>query len=216
VLAGTVGAGKSTTASILYRYFLSKSVKVHKTFLKSYHFLSYVIICFLAICLSKGRFNLNPFMVIREKRPALRKKLYGILLTLDFFEILILNLIRVLIPFKLGYIVIVEEHICGYLSDYLHYALVNPKFFHKYGSKIVTLYLRFISSWPMQVFFLDAPNSVLKERWALRSSHPEVESYLNAQRAAINMLVRTGIKVFFIRTDKSITETFKEIIRSLD
>ena len=202
-------------ASMLYRYFLAKMVKVHKTFLKSYHLLSYFIIYFLAICLFKGRFSLNPFMVIREKSPILRKKLYGILLILDFFETLILNLIKVLIPFKLGYIVIVEEHICGYLSDWLHYALVNPKFFYKYGSKIVTLYLRFVSSWPMQVFFLDAPNSVLKERWVLRRSCSEVESYLNAQRAAINILVRTGIRVFFIRTDRSITETFKEIVRNL-
>jgi thymidylate kinase len=215
VIAGTVGAGKSTQIKLLHAYFSKRGLKVHKTYIKGFHGLSYALAFFVAKILGNKRQS-YPLRTIHESNRNLEKRLLKLLLLLDFIEVLFLNLFRVFVFLKLGYHIIVEEHIIGYVSNHLHYSTINPGFYTRYSSKMIKIYTLLLSSLFHVVFFLDAPDEELRKRWIKRGTPTELKSYLNSLRNASKLLEKCGVKIVHISTVYPKIEVFRCMVRELE
>lgn len=214
IFAGTVGSGKSTQMRLIYQL-LQRTEKVHRTYLKGFHGLSYILAYFAVRCIGCRDFSWA-LTALHQKNPSLEKRLLKLLLLLDFLEVILLNIAKVFVYLKLGYHVLVEEQVVGYAANHLHYRIINPEFYNRYGSKMIRFYVRLLSSQSPLVFFLDARNDELKKRWEQRGSPIELESYLNSLRESMKLIRKMGIKTICINTSSPIPETFKRIMRSIE
>jgi len=216
VFAGTVGAGKSTQMRLTSTYLSQKGAKVRRTYLKGFHMLSYVFAWLVAKCLRGTKKHMHPLTVIHQRNQNLERKLLKLMLLLDFIEVLLLDIVKVFIPLKLGYYVLVEEYAVGYVANHLHYRLINPDFYDKYGSKMIKILIRILSSRPLMVFFLDAPDEELRRRWKRRGSPAELNSYLNALRESLKLIKNMGVKVIYVNTDQPVPKTFRLIVKYVE
>jgi len=215
VFMGPVGSGKSTQMRYLLSALKRINEKSRSTFLKSGHLLAYVLELFLARRVG-GRRNVAPTRVLLEDAPWLFKRVFKLWLLLDLLSVTVKFVLNIYMPFKLGYTVLVEEHVPATIADYLYlsraigYPLKADSFPVRYLLRLANLCR------PVYVVYLDAENPELHRRWISRRSAEERTDYLSMQHTILLKLSQKLADGFvYIDTGaKSPKEVFKFIIKT--
>jgi len=211
VFVGTVGSGKTTHIRLLSRK-LGK-IKNRVSHLGVGCLFTRLFEEFLANLLLKDR-KLCPRRALREYNPYLFRKLFRFWLTLDVFSIYVKFLLRVYLPAKVGYLIIVEEYIPSIISNYIYLskALGLPL---KNISFAINHMLRLLHiTSPIKTIFLDADNEVLQKRWVQRRSLYERLDYIEMQRSLLLSISKMLSHSFLYidTTDKSVEETHNQVL----
>jgi len=177
VFGGPVGAGKSTQIRYLRSAIKKVGVKNKTVFLKSGHMLAYLLGLILAKVVNK-KSDVAPIRALFENAPELFKRVFKLWLFFDLISVTVKFLLNIYIPFKLKYIIIVEEYIPATIADYLYLSsiancpLSATSFPVRYLLKLMNM------CGPVCVVYLDAENAELYRRWKERKSPKEREDYL--------------------------------------
>ncbi len=213
VFAGTVGAGKSTQMHLAAASLRSRGVKVRTAFLKSGHIAAFALEHML-VRISGIKRKAHPTRILTEERPELFKRLFGLWVLLDLLSISVKFLVELLIPLKLGFLILVEEYLPATIADYLYLAHTL-----NYRSKILkwalTLLVKLLQiGKPVKAIFMDASDQELKNRWTARGSFEESLSYISMQRMLLPRLLKEFSEDFtYMFTAKSsVTETHVAVI----
>ncbi len=214
---GTVGAGKSTQMKLLALKLKKRKFRVMTTTIKRGHLLAHLLEVALARMLIGRKKNVCSIRVIVEERPDLFKKLFKLFLALDVVSISCRFLLKIYLPKKLGYVIIVEEYLQGTLADCIHLSeFVRVK--DKTLSVALKLLLMLVYlGGPIHTIFLDSSNDVLKDRWCRRASNNQRPDYLYMQRTLLlSISKKLSSSFFYINTgDKTIEKTGTIIVNFL-
>ncbi|MEM0216796.1 MAG: hypothetical protein QW612_04565 [Candidatus Bathyarchaeia archaeon] len=194
---GTVGSGKSTHMKLLAANFRSKGLKVKVTLLKVGNLWAYPL-----------------YKMASIGWPIFKNRcLFKLWIFLDILAVSLKFLILIWLPFKAGHIVLVEEYLPAIVADYLHIARING---HPPKGVIATIaYIhRLAILAPFTSVFLNANDTILKERWKLRDTPSEKPEYLSMQRKLLLSLTKLlSHHTIYIDTSDS---TVKDISHSLE
>jgi len=118
-IAGLDGSGKTTQLNLLSRYLKERGIKVHKTYIANRHAIAWII-CRLIVKLGLYVWRPSEEQPL-EKQPRLEvfrgkisRKLW---LIIETFSIFLAVFLKVYLPKKLGYLVLVEEYILGSIAN---------------------------------------------------------------------------------------------------
>lgn len=198
---GTVGGGKSTQLRLLSAYLRSRGLKVKISTIKVGHLWTHPI-----------------YMIALKRQQTFRNKhLFRLWVMLDVIALSLKFLISVFLPYKRGYIVLVEEYLPSALADYLYIANTNN---HSYKDlrSIVVYIAKLTTLVDNLTIFVDAIDPILARRWKQRGTHKERPIYLTMQRTLLLSLVKL-LSREYIRIDTSsmtIEETHKQILSYLN
>lgn len=217
VFVGTVGAGKSTQMELLAYRLRRKGIKTKVSTLKTNHLLSHLLTTAVQrILVSDER---NPFTigVLIEHRPLILKKLFRLWLVLDAFSISAKFLWDVALPLRRGYIVLVEEYLPAIITDYVY---ISEAVGLSPGVAIgaIRFLCKILSSrWFTDIIFLDARQTVLRERWELRGSPNEKAEYLQVQRTLLLLCSKklSDRLLHIDTTTQSVSETNEYVLGHL-
>jgi len=216
VFVGPVGSGKSTHMKILCSKLRQKGLKVKVSFLKTGHLFAFILEILLARIVASKRKDVFPIRALLEEKPTLFRRIFRLWLGLDLISITLKFFTSIYLPLRLGYIVLVEEHIPATVSDYVYLSRIT-NFPLGVDSFAINYLLRLMNlCGPTQIIFLDAKDSELRIRWKLRGSFDEREDYLQMQRALLLQMSRelSPNGLIYINTEaKTLAET-QELIMS--
>jgi hypothetical protein len=187
-----------------------KNQKTKVTFLKRGHYIVKVVEALLARLFTSGRKDLHPVARLVEERPYILRKLFKLWVGLDVICIYAKFLLNIYIPFKSGFVVIVEEYVPATLADYIYLAKAieqSPKDL-TWASKMLLRLLPLCK--PTVAIYLDAGDKSLSSRWFKRRSFPERSSYVEMQRTLLLPLLNSMMqgRILIINTsEKTIEET---------
>jgi hypothetical protein len=184
--------------------------KTKVTFLKRGHYIVNVLEAFLARLFASSRKDLHPVARLVEERPYILRKLFKLWVVLDVVCIYAKFLWNIYIPFKSGFIVIVEEYVLATLADYIYLAkaLQQSPTGLMWASKMLSRLLSLCK--PTVAIYLDANDKSLSSRWFERKSLPERSSYLRMQRTLLPTLLNSMMQGRALKIDtseKTIEET---------
>jgi hypothetical protein len=188
----------------------TRNQKTKVTFLKRGHYIVNVLEALLARLFSSGRKDLHPVARLVEERPYILRKLFKLWIDLDVICIYAKFLLNIYIPFKSGFVVIVEEYIPATLADYIYLAKAieqSPKVL-MWASKMLSRLLPLCK--PTVAIYLDAKDKSLSSRWFERKSLPETSGYLEMQRTLLPSLLNSMLQGCVLKIDtseKTIEET---------
>jgi uncharacterized membrane protein len=163
--------------------------------------------------------NVFPIRALMEERCMLFRKLFRLWLALDISSVFVEFLVRVYVPIKIGYIVIVEEFIPGTITDYLHLCAFLKLPIHRILTATNLLKQLVAFCGQTKLVFLDADDAELRHRWMQRSSLAEKDDYLQFQRVVLPDVARWmfGAEPRFIdTTGRTLVETHQIIMRHLE
>ena len=212
--AGTVGSGKSTQMKLLALTLKRRGVKVKTSSLKTGHIFAYFLQIILAKMLTRRR-DVFPIRALIEEKSHIFRKLFKLWLYLDVVSIAVKFLFSVLIPLKLGYVVLVEEYIPATIADYIYLSKIIG-FALKPKSFAITFPLRLMYTGGFtHTIFTDAENDVLKNRQRRRGSFEEKEDYLSMQRNLLLSISRKlSNRLLYLDTGKRTIEETHKLIRT--
>lgn len=166
VLLGPVGVGKSTIANYLLASLNSMNFRTIKTFMKSYHGLSYFLWAIMARMLGI-HFKYAPWYELTRKYKNLSRVLGLISMYVDILFLVIKSL-WIKLHRSFGYFVLVEECLQSTVLDYLfmHAKLKLDEFSLNFILRV--LYALSIKLHPDVVVLLDANLHTLMNRWEFR------------------------------------------------
>jgi thymidylate kinase len=221
IFAGTVGAGKSTHLWLLYSYLKKRGIATTATFLKSANLMAYLFLKMIAALCGLKRNHVPPITTLNESRPDLFKALSFLFTLIDAFSIVIKYLFRVWLPLKLGRVVLVEEYLPATVFDYfvllkIRKVITSRSFNVLY--KLCALLASRTAHVSNIVFFFDAPNHVLFERYSRRGSFKERKLYLEMQRKLLPSLYSKflGRQVVFLNSSKPVYQLERLIQSKVD
>jgi len=203
MISGTVGSGKSTATICVARFLRKMGLKVKVTSLTGFHTFCYVFLYVLA----RLTYRSKDFHELIKKKisPAslvdgrILDKMLKLVVVLEFVSIHIAFLLKIFVPLKFGYdVVVVDEGTVNVVGNYTAFFDAS----YKRGLYVLILsFLRLVKNISRNAtvitFFLDCDNSVLMARWKTRDSPPcrqqpftptDYLRYLNCLRNAKNML----------------------------
>jgi len=215
IFAGTVGSGKTTHINLLFKHLKRKAYKVKKTQLKSNCLLAYYTLNVIGRILGVKSSRNYLIRDLFESNPHLLKRIGQMWLLLDFFSVLIVSLVRVIIPLKLGYIVLCEDFLPATVTDYYFFAK-NLRIVPLGLVRRLSRLLLFMIPNNSAIIFLDANNSLLKQRWKHRRTRAELEEYISAQREIIalqKILFERKVQLFQINTGVNDIMTTAEYVK---
>ncbi len=215
---GLVGAGKSTHIKLLCRALRKNGVNPKVSWLKTNHLFAYILL-YLMSRITTGRrtaYIIRGFLTYHKR---LFDRIYNIWLALDLISILLKYIATILIPLRLGRIILVEEYVPAILADlyYFNYRLKRkskPWIARLYETILLSIYGKHKNI----IIYLYADPQVLRERWIKRGTPIEDLAYLLFQEKILRKLVMRlpAEKRIFINTShRSPIEVHNEIYRSL-
>ncbi|MEM0488984.1 MAG: hypothetical protein QW707_07295 [Candidatus Bathyarchaeia archaeon] len=200
VVAGPVGAGKSTQIRCLASHLRRVGKKVRVTYLKTVFILTRGL---LSIFKSLG--------ISKEGLQKVHQLAVTIDLTMNMFLLSLLALLRVRLTLKFFDYVLVEEYLPGTLVDYFHATKVL-RLNQRLMLGLIKLILRLLYLPYFTTFIITCSPSLLPYRWRTRNSPQEIPSYLEAQNYIFTLWSMYVKNVFQFHTDdKSVKDTFREI-----
>lgn len=219
VFVGTVGSGKSTQIEKLSSKLESEEYRVKKYFLKTGHLFAYIFEVLLAHLFVTEKQDVSPIRTLLTERPEVFKRLFGIWIFLDLISITAKFIVKIYIPLKLGYTLLIEEYIPAILADYIH---ISKSINLEPGA--ISFPIGLISKLaylaePMTVIYLDADTKELSSRWKNRGSRKEVSKYLQMQRSLLLALSKkfSSEKLVHVNTtNQTVLETLEEITKELN
>ncbi len=211
---GPVGVGKSTHMKLLQNHLASRGGRVVATFIKSSHALTYVLnIALMALGASEETHYKT--QVSTSIRSDIFARLLPLWCFLDTLSIAGKFFVRVYIPFKLGFTVLIEE---GPAMTLLSYYWIFPQLFKAEARvpRLVPNLLGWIQKNEHVDIILDASDEDLVRRRESRDfRRDELPQYVDLQRRWIEHL--NFRNTLFINTrGESIAETQEKIISALD
>ena len=209
---GTVGSGKSTQIELLAIELRKKGLKVKTTFLKSNHGFAHLLSFFLTRVLIKNRNDPRRAHVraLIKEEPVIFNRLFKLWLTLDLFSITLSFLLKILLPTRMGYTVLVEDYLPATIVNYIYFTRAinipskTSSFFPRFMQRLIHVV------GPTKWVFLDAEDGVLNSRWKNRRSVVEELDYLHEQRTKLLFLSKalSSHEVLYIdTTHQNIMET---------
>lgn len=214
---GSVGAGKTTHINMLYSYLKMQRIKVIKTVLKINVLLTHIFLIVLCKIYGLDISKRYPIRALIDDRKDVLISVLDLWLFIDIVSIIIKFFIRIYIPHKLGYIVLVEDFLIATIVDYNYLARelnISDKYFNK-NIRLARYLLSLITD-DMFVFFLDADLNILKDRWSKRGSPIEVDSYIYIQKNDLLRFASSFPNYIYINTSNySVEEVHKCIIQKL-
>lgn len=218
VFNGAVGSGKSTQIKLIASELANSGLKVKSVYFKTDHLLLYLFekaIVRLLVKNESSSVSLTRFLI--DNKPKLLLKIFKPLLALDMLISLIKFIFSIYVPLKMKRVVIVEEYIPSAISTVI------------YRARLLGLPIRDIKPYlsfmlrllhlggPFQVFFLDAKDEVLRERWNRRRSSSERQDYLQMQRTTLLQLSKKLSQSFiYIDTsEKGVNDIYRMIMKFL-
>jgi thymidylate kinase len=127
IFCGPDGAGKSTQVELLIKYLRSKHFRVKHSWIRALHFFAFFLSNLLvAIGLYRIVFNAqgNSYRIIDLKRIPLLRKMWPYI---EIFSMLPLMFFRVIIPSRLGWIVVSERYTIDSIAS-IAWLIEDPKF----------------------------------------------------------------------------------------
>jgi len=219
VFVGTVGSGKSTQMQLLGKWLRRKGVKTRVTVLKTNHLSSNLLTSVLVNVLLSAKERTFPIGMLIEHRPALLKKLLRLWFILDCFSVSLKFLWDVVLPLRMGRVVLVEEYLPAIVADYFYISKAldaSPRIAISTIKRVSTI---LSSAGPMFVVFLDAQSNVLRKRWKMRSSPTEKAAYIKIQRGLLlecSKRISSADLLFVDTTTRTVVETQEYIRAYLD
>jgi thymidylate kinase len=221
IFTGTIRSGKSTQKELLAHKLRSEGFLVKSTFLQSGHGLAYLLQILLARTLLKRKYLYEVEGLIYERRELFRK-LFKLWLFLDCVSILILYLIRIYIPERLGRVILVEGYIPSTLVDYMYIfkRLKRPMQTVNFLNRLTKILIRITlcSTYPLIAVYLHANDDTLKRRWKGKEDLNLHSEYIQLQRTKLLSFLKHACHSFIIlRTDsRSIKDTHSMIMNFLN
>jgi len=215
VFLGPVGVGKSTITGLLIRILNTLGIKIHKTFLKSFHGLSYALWASTAKLLAIPGGCAPWYAIPKCGYTSLARALTLLSAYLDAF----INLpARILVSklFKfVGFMVLSEEYLYTALYDYLYsYIALNIRLRISTLTPLIVMYTLAIAHKPDMVVLLDADVRELLSRWRVRGYGDPQLRYVKLQRVFLRRI--PCVEVLYINTsNRSASEIAVFILRAI-
>jgi deoxyadenosine/deoxycytidine kinase len=174
VISGTPGAGKSTLSRRVAKKLKTQKCKIKLTHISCLQFVNYAILYFLAKYLYKEpdfrrliKGGWHPISFIADDYIKKLLKNIWLLETLFCYEIF---LVKVFLPLKLGYrSVIVDEGAINIIGNYMMvFGKIDKKMLQRLIANVLIIFKKISYEANVTVYFLDADNSELLNRWKLR------------------------------------------------
>ena len=218
IVAGDVGAGKTTTSGLLYLYFLRKKIQIRYLYPKSFGAMEPLLKILAILAVPK---EIRDYFYSRGARSGAviegawkqgLKKLMPILFVLDLLSFVLYDLLLVKIPAILGSITILEEYILGFMADYIYF------YYNKLCSKNITnvVLIILVKLLPRDaiILYLSAPYNELRSRWYQRQSIPVNKIYIASQRISVAILksIQYKYKIKSFNTVLPLREVLKGVL----
>lgn len=212
---GPVGVGKTTQMRLLSKYFESKNRKTVKTYIKSAHGLSYLLLIFFKIVgISKKVVGIDDLVSYRPSR-KFRKRITPLWNLTETISIIGKFFFTVYLPYILGYDVIIEE---GLRMSIEHHKYFTPHFIGVEPAQplLLEVLLNWICSRRHLDIILDAEEHEIVERRRSRSFRTiESEKFVELQRRAMSKM--KGPNLIHINTSgKSKLSVHNTIIEKIE
>ncbi|MEJ2104992.1 MAG: hypothetical protein P8X47_10505 [Ignavibacteriaceae bacterium] len=178
---GPVGVGKSTQMFLLKSFLKSRRINVVTSYIKSTQGLAFLLSKFLIlvggseeIIFPDGKTQIYP-------KKHLMSSLFGLWTLLDTFSIFLKFFFTVYLPFRLGFVVLIEE---GFMMTIFTYEKSFPVLFkiESRTPRLIHLLVKWMSNRNITLIF-DASDDDLKERRRSRAfRQSELSVFINMQR----------------------------------
>jgi len=195
---GPVGVGKTTQMRLLEKYLESKNRKTMKTFIKSAHGLSYILLkTFRVLGITRKRTGEDGIDTYSSSL-NFQKRITPLWNLFEIISIVGKFFFTVYLPYKLGYDILIEE---GLNMSIEHYKLFRP---HYYGVEpsqppLLDALLSWITSRKHLDIVLNARDQdVIERRMSRTFRRYETNKYIELQRKAISTM--RGPEFFYIDT----------------
>lgn len=215
---GLVGAGKSTHIRLLSRTLRRSGSTPKISWLKTNHLFAYILLYLLSriVTIRKPDYLIRVFLTYHRR---LFDRIYNVWLALDLISMLVRYITTILLPLKLGRIILVEEYVPAILAD-LHY--FNYRLKRKRKPWIARLYetilLAIYNKHKNIVVYIYADPQVLHKRWIKRGTPIEDLTYILFQEKILKklaMILPAEKRIFINTSHRSLIEVHNEIYGSL-
>jgi len=215
---GPEGVGKTTRAILLHRYLRLHGYRRAKIVnIRWNHLYNYIIFIRLLPRIFSSLYHRYVYpngVVHLYPRPEFLKKIYSMYLVLQIYALLLVSLIQVFIPLKLGYIVIAEMYLGHTLFDIFRESKGISASNKPTTRLAFTLLQRLI---PLQsiIIVLDAPYNVIRERNLTRGTPVRDKLYINLERAFYRVLAKSWSYTCHINTNEDMRISLARILHCL-
>jgi hypothetical protein len=234
MISGTPGAGKSTVAIYLVNYLRKVNFRVKLVSITSLTLIVYIFLYLIGrLTYKRGNFHelikghaVHPIVLIEA---SLVKRMIKLITFLEALSIHISFLLKIYIPLKLNYnLILIDEgsiNIIGNYYDIFLSKIPNKKVFYKLTMNVLKLTKKTSHENTFKVFFLDADDCTLMDRWKFRGMPTKEQQifdnyllYLRYLRYAKNLFERElDMKVINLNTSsKKVSEVAKDILNKLE
>lgn len=212
VFIGPVGVGKSTTITSL-AYALNRiGIRAHRSFMKVFHGVVYILWWFIANLLYNTRGRAAPWYIVGKLNRRVAKVLTIISLYVDAFINIPLKVLLISALKFLGYTILCEEYTYPTLFDYLYsFICLNIKLRSYTLFPLKIIYVFGVAYKPDLIVFLDADINVLLRRWNERGYGDPQLVYVMAQRRFLNTIL-CGKAVYIDTNTMKVDETIRAIL----
>ncbi len=221
IFLGPVGVGKSTVIDVLTSYMLrSVNARIHRTFIKSFHGLSYALWVFIAKLLGLPRDYAPWYSVPMRGYVDVARILSLLSASIDALVNMPLKILIIKMLKLMGYTVISEEYLHSTIIDYLYtYAHLNIKSRLYTILPLIILYSLALKHKPDIAIILDSSMDEVMKRWTVRGYGDPQLKYIKMQNLLIRRLLKGSfptLNAYVIDTSNmSVRETVSKVIKIL-
>ncbi len=213
IFGGDVGGGKTTHSYLIRKYLSINGLKSKYFYIKTTQLFSRIFLYFIIFLINPKYYVLfrkySPIRILRNIKPDILKRIFSLYSFLNLIDTMVLLLIRQGLYSLMNYVLVFEDHIIGFMNDYVYFTRVYPRRNSLWLRATLSMYYRY-SVKCKSLFFLKANINDLYRRYRVRGSIPETREYIMCGRVAYKVL-RDFLKISVVDTNKPVSSVFFEI-----